>query len=520
MSAWTCRACLAAILVTLPFTAAQARWVQVESENFVFVGETNEKEGRRIVEDLEVFRGTLLALLGIRGISEVRKVRVFGLQGTRDLRDVTGNGGIAGVYTRAADYPVFLLTIKGIDDNVRKTAFHEYTHHILNSYTDFFIPRWYNEGFAEYISSFEVDDGLITIGKPASDFGLILRVKRWSGVEDFTNAITEYPFMEGSFGNVGIRANIFYALSWLGVHYLQSTPELNKGFADYIARINQGIDPTEAFETSFGISQEEFGERIESYWRRNKFRISQAPVKGFVTIPDVTSKTITDDEAEAALWEVRVLFLPRGKDEEGRRAETRDKLVAFTKEHGYAIDLAQDRVDLEIADRQYDEAVRIATEARQQFPDDVRSLRMLADALFHRYESDREEYRDDAVRSREMFAEVLDREPTNPTANSHYPATFEIRDVQPDQRAIDAVTFNLSYNRNPVNFDTYLQAANVFAATGEPQFACQLLDKVGRWIRKVDEDLTDEQREQIAEMNRRSGVEMLEDALQAVPGGC
>lgn len=97
MSAWTCRACLAAILVTLPFTAAQARWVQVESENFVFVGETNEKEGRRIVEDLEVFRGTLLALLGIRGISEVRKVRVFGLQGTRDLRDVTGKIGRAHV---------------------------------------------------------------------------------------------------------------------------------------------------------------------------------------------------------------------------------------------------------------------------------------------------------------------------------------------------------------------------------------------------------------------------------------
>lgn len=513
-------AVLALLLVAQTFVSAHARWVQVESENFMFVGETSEKDGRRIVEDLEVFRGTLLALLGIRGVPEVRKVRVFGLDGIKDLRDVSGMGGIAGVYTRASDYPVFLLTVKGDDDSVRKTAFHEYTHHILNSYTDFYIPRWYNEGFAEYISSFEAEDGIITIGKPASDFGLILKYKRWAGLDDFTNAITRYPFTEGGFGTTGVRANLFYAMSWLGVHYLQSTPELNKGFTSYIQMINQGVDSREAFEKSYGIDQEEFGERIQNYWRRDKFRISRAPIEGLVTVPDITARKITEDEAQAALWEVRVLFLPRSKDGDVRRDQLRGDLNAFIERVGYAIDLAQDRMDLEIADKRYDAAVRIGEDAMQRFPDDLRSTRMLADALYHRYESDPEKYPDDILLSRDLFATVLTLEPTNPTANSHYPTTFEAGDTRPDERAIQAVAFNLSYNRNPANFDTYLQAARVYSNTGQTEYACVLLNKVDKWIRATDADLTDEEREEMAARGIEPSVDELDEILASVPGGC
>jgi len=513
-------AVLVLLLVAHAFVTAHARWVQVESENFIFVGETSEKNGQRIVEDLEVFRGTLLALLGIRGVPEVRKVRVFGLDGVRDLREVSGMGGIAGVYLRAADYPVFLLTVKGDDDSVRKTAFHEYTHHILNSYTDVYIPRWYNEGFAEYISSFEVDDGIITIGKPASDFGLVLKYKRWAGLDDFTNAITRYPFTEGGFGTTGVRAGLFYAMSWLGVHYLQSTPELNKGFAPYIQMINQGVEPREAFEKGYGIDQEEFGERIQNYWRRNKFRISQAPIEGLVTIPDITVQTITKDEAQAALWEVRVLFLPRSNDEDGRREQARADLTAFIERVGYAIDLAQDRMDLEIADGRHDAAVRIGEDAMERFPDDLRSTRMLADALYHRYESDPEKYGDDILLSRDLFATVLALEPTNPTANSHYPTTFNAGDTKPDERALQAVAFNLSYNRNPSNFDTYLQAARVYSATGQAQYACTLLNKVDRWIRATDADLTDEEREEMTARNMEPSVNELDEILASIPGGC
>ncbi len=364
---------------------------------------------------------------------------------------------------------------------------------------------------------------MIEIGRAASDIALILKYKRWAGLEDFTNSITQYEFREGNFGNIGIRAQLFYAFSWLGVHYIQSTPEISKGFAPYINLLNQGVDPSEAFEQGFGIDQAEFGEQLQSYWRRNKFRTSQARFGDFLQVPEISSRTISEEEADAALWEVRVLFLPGStKDEEQieRRAKARKELKAFVDKVGFSTSLAEIMVGLEIVDRQYDTAIAIAEETLRRYPDDLVAVKTLADALFHRFQHDREAYRDDIVRSRELFARVLDADPTSPIANSHYPSTFELGDVRPDDRAVKAVTFNLSYNRNPLNFDTYLQAANVFAATGEAQFACSLLDKVGRWIRKTDEDLTDEQREELAEMNRRSSVEMLDEALQAVPGGC
>src|SRR5690606_31532622 len=61
-----------------------------------------------------------------------------------------------------------------------QVLYHEYIHHLMQEHVSFPVPRWYNEGFAELLSTMEVDGNKISAGKVdldrlsvLTDFGLL-----------------------------------------------------------------------------------------------------------------------------------------------------------------------------------------------------------------------------------------------------------------------------------------------------------------------------------------------------------
>ena len=485
---------IVATMASLWADADAAEWVQAESENFVFYGEVAPEKAQDTIRELEIFRSTILTLRGLDAATpEVRKVHVFGARNERGVQKLTGMGGIAGVYTTGDDYPVFVTTVgskRRRDDGAHMVMLHEFSHHVVHTHTAQFYPRWLDEGMAEYFASFTVDGDTVTVGEPASMHALILSRPGWTDEEVVFNAVAEYPFEGGTYRE-GLRAGYFYGISWLAVHYLMSTPELGMRIDDYVALINEGAAPREAFERGFGLTQKAFQRRIWQYWQKNKFPMVQFKLGEQLTDPAVAVRAIPEAEARIALFEAEVRFRQDPKDRDRTRRDIEAMMAAGPPSaalfsHLSALAMRQDDLG---------EAVMIGQRAVEALPDDPLAIQTLADALFHQAMKTRGPQRRERLNEAfALFSRQLAIEPTSPTANIHLPTAALQGGIAPNQTVVNAVAFNLSHKRSPSNFFVYLDGAEVMDRVGAADEKCALLEVVGPWIRAADAALDDEAR--------------------------
>jgi len=125
--------------------------ISITSENFVLKGDISEREGKRLVTELEIFRRSLFKMVGEDYQTEENRVKVFAFRNTNVYQSVVNNKTAAGVYRPTPNGAVFVLNAQGgfkEGEPARRVAFHEFVHHIIATYTGQKFPRWYNEGYA------------------------------------------------------------------------------------------------------------------------------------------------------------------------------------------------------------------------------------------------------------------------------------------------------------------------------------------------------------------------------------
>jgi tetratricopeptide (TPR) repeat protein len=83
----------------------------------------------------------------------------------------------------------------------------------------------------------------------------------------FSSDLLPTQTMLGDMPRSGEAMNMFYAQSWLMVHYMFSTPERQRAFSAYMRALNTGADPVEAFEAAFAMSADEFKNALSEYMR-------------------------------------------------------------------------------------------------------------------------------------------------------------------------------------------------------------------------------------------------------------
>src|SRR5207244_8368198 len=93
--------------------------------------------------------------------------------------------------------------------------FHEYTHLLVNN-TMGNVPVWFNEGLAEYYSTFTISDGRkVVLGKPISNHVFLLRQNKMLPLRTLFQVDQHSPYY-----NERDKQSIFYAESWALMHYL------------------------------------------------------------------------------------------------------------------------------------------------------------------------------------------------------------------------------------------------------------------------------------------------------------
>lgn len=295
---------LASTWATTP-VLAKGDWVRVRSANFNVVGNADQRQMRQIAVRLEQFREAASTLLPTLTNSSPRPTTVMVFNSLNDYAPFRP-GNAAGHFMPGRDVNYIALAAEG------KTAqapygilFHEYTHQLLHESSMRDIPAWLNEGLAEYYSTFSVnDDQHVTLGRTIPGHLFILGQRNLLPLETLFAVDTSSPYY-----NEDQKQTIFYAQSWLLVHYLiqgnmgARQPQL----ARFVELLKSKMPAEQACQMAFDLTYPELERELQFYAKSGAQTTTRTTLKQKLTIgTSVDSESISD--ATAVAYQGDLLF--------------------------------------------------------------------------------------------------------------------------------------------------------------------------------------------------------------------
>ncbi len=244
-------------------------WTAVRSPHFTVYTNAAPERGGEIAASLERFRAVFAQLAPGIELKSPAPTKILAFRDARSYApyktspDRRGSS-ILGQFLSHPDGNYLTLDAGTELLGAYAVIYHEYVHYFVRHNFPG-VPRWFNEGLAEYYSTFETDGEMAYVGRPVErhlqwlerygelDLGEVLTVQKAAGHRGV-----------GS----GRSAARFYAVSWALVHYLLSgeTERLERA-ADFFLLLAAGEDPEEAFEEAFELRLGKLEQELEEYLR-------------------------------------------------------------------------------------------------------------------------------------------------------------------------------------------------------------------------------------------------------------
>jgi tetratricopeptide (TPR) repeat protein len=267
---------LLVFLIACSFSAVRAdqQWIEVQSPHFTVATDGGEKRARDVATRFEQMRmafGVLfkkvnvntapLEIIAFRNSKELRQFSpLYGGKPVELAGFFLGDGG----RVRPGSIPERqYIALDLSEEDSWGTVFHEYAHLLINSNFPP-SPVWFDEGFAEYCSSLKVDKKEIALGLIKPELPQVLSENRWLKLVDLFSVSHDSKIY-----NRDDRRSVFYAQSWLTVHYFMSK-SMMKQVAAYVQMTQQQhVAIPEAIRRSFGMEPEALEKAIDGYLRSN-----------------------------------------------------------------------------------------------------------------------------------------------------------------------------------------------------------------------------------------------------------
>lgn len=240
---------------TLVESLALDQWVGASTDEIVLYTNAGEVAARRLAHRIGRFLDTLRVVTRADKKDGRPPVRIFAFA-SKTQYAAFRIPGAAGYM--AADFNTNLLAIS-IDERQHAVPvlYHELTHDLLNATGDAAYPTWYDEGFAELLSTLTIREDLATIGITPST-----RIPELEAHESVD--------LEALLGSRSMATmedpDRFYAEAWLLVHDLQlRTKRVGHGLARYLDFTERGSPEVEAFSRAFGMERMELLEALRAH---------------------------------------------------------------------------------------------------------------------------------------------------------------------------------------------------------------------------------------------------------------
>ena len=296
-------ATLVCLLLCAPLSSVSAKdnWTSVRSKNFYLVGNASEKDIRKVASRLEQFREVLTRLLRIKFDSAVPiNVVVFK---SRDAYRPFAPKGTAGFFQAGEDVNYIALDADFQGEYPFDTIFHEYVHFMLNNNWQN-VPVWFNEGLAEFYSTFDVakDEQEVTIGAPISSHVYYLRQQELIPLQTLFAVNHRSPLY-----NESEKRGVFYAESWALVHYLIRGDDGRhfQQMGAFVDKVRAGETIETAFQEAFQMDFKSLEKALKAYVSRNTYPARIVKFTNKVEIDDqLQSAPLTEAEAQFYLGDL------------------------------------------------------------------------------------------------------------------------------------------------------------------------------------------------------------------------
>src|SRR5215470_8724409 len=269
---------LAAVLVllitgcALPSRAAEPQWQEYRSAHFTVVTDAGDKKGRELVLRFEQMRAVFAQLLSRKKVIMPVPLTIFALRDDKRFFQTAPlhNGqpiGVPGFFIPGEDHQFIVLN--AFEEEPWRAVQHQFAHLMLN-YNYPPTQPWFDEGFAEYFSSMRLDNKQVEIGSdpelnsgssedllgnpgearnPPKSLTELLGGWVWLSLPDlFTMKHDPSNYQEGP------HRTLFYAQSWMVMHYLINKEKLSET-GTYFGLVQlQHVPVEEAIQQAYGMS--------------------------------------------------------------------------------------------------------------------------------------------------------------------------------------------------------------------------------------------------------------------------
>jgi tetratricopeptide (TPR) repeat protein len=285
-----------------PSWAATEQWVQVTSPHFTVITDSNDKQGRHILDQFERMRWVFQTLFPKKRVDPQSPIVIVAVRNRQDFQSIEpavylakGQVNLAGLFLKVPDKNYVLLRLDADGDHPFAVIYHEYTHLQFGDAIEW-MPLWLNEGFAEFVQNTEIRDKDVLLGIPSGDDIMYLRMNRLLPLPVLFKVDHNSPYYHNE-----EKASVFYSESWALTHYLEVSDRKNNThlIADYMTLASQHVDPLEAAQKAFG-DLKKLQSELENYIQASSY--SQFVLNSAVARIDEStwqSKPLTQSRADA-----------------------------------------------------------------------------------------------------------------------------------------------------------------------------------------------------------------------------
>jgi len=230
-------------------------WQEVRSRDFVLSGRVERAELEDLAEDLASFVAVFERVRSARTRDERTPVHIH-------LGDYTARRALAVSHFIGG----FIVPGLGRYSSIvfegersaytRHTLLHEYTHFLLHRSTHRTIPRWYEEGLAEYLATTRRRGDVVSFGT-----AIRARIDTLTRLDDYDLG---WVFAEHWPENPSLGGHA-YGLAWALTHYLYSQPSLRESLTRYLVLHTQGRSGAEAYASAFGVPVAQLSQGLERH---------------------------------------------------------------------------------------------------------------------------------------------------------------------------------------------------------------------------------------------------------------
>ncbi len=355
-----------------PLGAAEPQWQEFRSAHFTVVTDTGDKKGREIVLRFEQMRGVFEQLLARKKVKMPVPLTIFALRDDKRFYQMAPlhNGQpirAPGFFVPGEDHDFIVLN--AFEEDAWRAVTHEFAHLLLN-YNYPPTQGWFDEGFAEYFSSIRLDNKQVEMGSdpelgspykedllgnqsenrnPPKSLTELLNGWVWLSLPDlFTMRHDTSSYQEGT------HHTLFYAQSWMTMHYLLHMDKLSET-GTYFGLVQlQHVPVEQAIQQAYGMSAAQLEKAVKDYFHSLK-QLQQdqqsAPQQTENTIanraqiehlaapvgPDdvaISVKPVSEANADAQLAEVMVR-LPERREQGLNEI---DRILKLTDKNGRPVD--------------------------------------------------------------------------------------------------------------------------------------------------------------------------------------